>query len=74
VFGSAMPPRSVPPFSWGEGEQLGQHELDKFLSTAERAMARRGQTLTPGVRRVLQIAWQQTAGERATRSGPGEVA
>jgi UDP-N-acetylglucosamine diphosphorylase/glucosamine-1-phosphate N-acetyltransferase len=74
VVGSAMPPRSVPPFSWGEGEQLGQHKLDKFLATAERAMARRGQTLTPGVRRVLQTAWQQTAGQRATRGGPGEAA
>jgi UDP-N-acetylglucosamine diphosphorylase/glucosamine-1-phosphate N-acetyltransferase len=74
VFGSAMPPRSVPPFSWGEGERLGHHKLDKFLATAERAMARRGQNLTPGVRRVLEIAWHQTAGQRAGRSGPGEVA
>jgi hypothetical protein len=74
VFGDAMPPRAVPPFSWGEGEQLVQHELDKFLATAERAMARRGQTLTPGVRRVLQTAWHQTAGQRSTRGGPGEVA
>jgi hypothetical protein len=69
-----MPPRAVPPFSWGEGERLGQHRLDKFLATAERAMARRGQNLTPGVRRVLETAWQQTAGQRSSRGGPGDVA
>jgi UDP-N-acetylglucosamine diphosphorylase/glucosamine-1-phosphate N-acetyltransferase len=74
VFGNVTPPRSVPPFSWGEGESLGQYRLDKFLATAERAMARRGQSLTPGVRRVLETAWQQTAGERASRGGSGEVA
>ncbi|MGE0159290.1 MAG: putative sugar nucleotidyl transferase [Gemmatimonadales bacterium] len=74
VFGGAMPPRAVPPFSWGEGEQLGQHKLDKFLETAERAMARRGQTLTPGVRRVLETAWHETEGHRAGRGGPGDVA
>ena len=74
VFGNVMPPRAVPPFSWGEGERLGQHRLDKFLVTAERAMARRGQNLTPGVRRVLETAWQQTAGQRSSRGGPGEVA
>jgi UDP-N-acetylglucosamine diphosphorylase/glucosamine-1-phosphate N-acetyltransferase len=74
VFGNVTPPRVVPPFSWGEGENLSQHRLDRFLTTTERAMARRGQSLTPGVRRVLETAWQQTAGERASRGGSGEVA
>lgn len=74
VFGNVTPPRVVPPFSWGEGERLSQHRLDRFLGTAERAMARRGQSLTPGVRRVFETAWQETAGERASRGGSGEVA
>jgi len=67
VFGGVMPPRAVPPFSWGEGERLGPHRLDKFLATAERAMARRGQSLTPGVRRVLETAWHETAGRSGAR-------
>ncbi len=67
VFGGTMPPRAVPPFSWGEGEQLGPHKLDKFLATAERAMARRGQSLTPGVRKVLETAWHETAGRSSAR-------
>lgn len=65
VFGGLMPPTVVPPFSWGSGPDLRDHSLDKFLSTAERAMKRRDQELTSGVRRVLQQAWEATAGRRS---------
>jgi len=65
VFGGLMPPAVVPPFSWGSGPDLRDHNLDKFLSTAERAMARRDQELTRGVRRILEGAWAATAGRRA---------
>jgi UDP-N-acetylglucosamine diphosphorylase/glucosamine-1-phosphate N-acetyltransferase len=64
VFGGLMPPVVVPPFSWGSGPDLRDHKLDKFLSTAERAMARREQQLTPGARRILEGAWAATAGRR----------
>jgi UDP-N-acetylglucosamine diphosphorylase/glucosamine-1-phosphate N-acetyltransferase len=42
----AMPPKVVPPFAWGSGAPYDTHALDKFLVTAERMMARRGQLLT----------------------------
>lgn len=65
VFGGIMPPTVVPPFSWGAGADLRDHRLDKFLDTAERAMKRRGQELTPGAAEILRIAWAATAGRRA---------
>jgi UDP-N-acetylglucosamine diphosphorylase/glucosamine-1-phosphate N-acetyltransferase len=65
VFGGLMPPAVVPPFSWGTGPDLRDHRRDKFLATAERAMSRRKQPLTPGVRRILEEAWRATAGRRA---------
>jgi len=65
VYGGLMPPTVVPPFSWGAGPDLRDHERDKFLATAERAMARREQELTPGVRSILEEAWRATAGRRA---------
>jgi UDP-N-acetylglucosamine diphosphorylase / glucose-1-phosphate thymidylyltransferase / UDP-N-acetylgalactosamine diphosphorylase / glucosamine-1-phosphate N-acetyltransferase / galactosamine-1-phosphate N-acetyltransferase len=65
LFGGVMPPTVVPPFSWGSGADLRDHQCDKFLDTAERAMARREQELTPGVRRILAEAWRATAGRRA---------
>ena len=65
VFGVVMPPTVVPPFSWGSGPDLRDHRLAKFLETADRAMTRRDQALTPGVARILNEAWQATAGRRA---------
>lgn len=65
VFGGMMPPTVVPPFSWGAGPDLRDHRFAKFLEAAERAMARRGQELTPGVARILQEGWEATAGRRA---------
>jgi UDP-N-acetylglucosamine diphosphorylase/glucosamine-1-phosphate N-acetyltransferase len=65
VFGGAMPPKVVPPFSWGAGVDLRDHRLDQFIETAERSMARRGEALTPGVRAILLRAWQSSRARRA---------
>jgi UDP-N-acetylglucosamine diphosphorylase/glucosamine-1-phosphate N-acetyltransferase len=65
VFGGVMPPTVVPPFSWGTGPDLRDHNLEKFLTTTTAAMGRRSQELTPGVRRILEEAWDATAGRRA---------
>lgn len=64
VFGGMMPPNAIPPFSWGAGADLSEHRLDKFLETAERAMGRRNQPLSAGMRRVLENAWHGTAAQR----------
>jgi hypothetical protein len=61
LFGAAQPPKYVPPFSWGSGADLVRYRLDKFLAVAERAMARRETTLTPGLRSVLDAAWRAGA-------------
>jgi hypothetical protein len=53
VFGSHMPPKTVPPFAWGEGEPYGTHRLDKFLATAKVMMERRQMALSP--RAMLQL-------------------
>ncbi len=59
LFGAAMPPKYVPPFSWGTGEELVPFRLEKFLEVAERAMARRDVTLSDGMRRQLEAAWRR---------------
>ena len=61
LFGDAVP-TYVPPFAWGAEGGAGTYRIDKLLETAERAMARRDQTLTPGVRRILEEAWSAAAG------------
>ncbi|MEX2282995.1 MAG: putative sugar nucleotidyl transferase [Gemmatimonadota bacterium] len=65
IFGG-MPPKFVPPFSWGV--ELGDHEFEKFISTARTAMQRRDVTLTDSQREMLQRAWQRGRALAAGRS------
>jgi UDP-N-acetylglucosamine diphosphorylase/glucosamine-1-phosphate N-acetyltransferase len=64
LYGAAMPPKYVPPFSWGTGDELVPYRADKFLEVAERAMARRDVGLPESARRQLRAAWE--------RGRPGE--
>lgn len=63
LYGAEMPPKYVPPFSWGTGEELSAYRVDKFLEVAERAMARRKVDLAPGARAQLEVAWKRGRAE-----------
>jgi UDP-N-acetylglucosamine diphosphorylase/glucosamine-1-phosphate N-acetyltransferase len=58
LFGSNMPPKYVPPFSWGSGADLSSYDLTKFLDTAEAVMSRRKIQMSEKQRRLLSSAWQ----------------
>lgn len=58
IYGSDQPPKHVPAFSWGTGQDLVRFRLDRFLEVAERAMGRRDVALMPGVRSILEAAWK----------------
>ena len=62
LFGAAMPPKYVPPFSWGTGEDLSAYRADKFVEVAARAMERRKVPLGDGARSQLMAAWQRARG------------
>lgn len=57
VYGGLLPPKAVPPFSWGDSPPYDRYRLDKFLEVAERAMARRRVTLGDRGRRLLAAAY-----------------
>jgi UDP-N-acetylglucosamine diphosphorylase/glucosamine-1-phosphate N-acetyltransferase len=63
IFGG-MPSKHVLPFSWGGGDD-SVHALDRFLGTAQTAMRRRNVALTPGVRAVLERAFEASRGRSA---------
>ncbi len=56
IFGSEMPPKYVPPFSWGEGAKMEEYRLAKFLEVTTRAMSRRSIALGERGRRQLSAA------------------
>jgi UDP-N-acetylglucosamine diphosphorylase/glucosamine-1-phosphate N-acetyltransferase len=57
VFGSAMPPKFVPPFAWGDTAPFKEFDAEKFLEVAARVMARRNVTLGENGREALRAAW-----------------
>ena len=64
LFGTSMPPKYVPPFSWGSGTDLTTYDASKFLSVAKTAMGRRKVSLTPSMNDMLQRAHEMTSHER----------
>ena len=68
LFGGGPMPRDVPPFSWGSAGGLAEYEIDRFLETAARVMARRDAALTSRTRRLYRRAFADTA---SLRSGTG---
>ena len=57
VFGTAMPPKFVPPFAWGDVAPFKEFDLPKLLEVAARVMGRRGVTLGESGRLALAAAW-----------------
>jgi len=56
VFGANVPPRAVPPFSWGDGEPYDTYDVTRFLVVAERVMSRRQVELGAKARKQLAEA------------------
>jgi UDP-N-acetylglucosamine diphosphorylase/glucosamine-1-phosphate N-acetyltransferase len=54
VFGAVMPPKTVPPFAWGNSAPYDVHDLGKFVETAERMMKRRDVAMSDRMREHWQ--------------------
>lgn len=59
-----MPPKAVAPFSWGSGVPYDAFAIDKFVTMAERMMARRQVPLSEGAR-----AWWRRVHAMASADG-----
>jgi UDP-N-acetylglucosamine diphosphorylase / glucose-1-phosphate thymidylyltransferase / UDP-N-acetylgalactosamine diphosphorylase / glucosamine-1-phosphate N-acetyltransferase / galactosamine-1-phosphate N-acetyltransferase len=64
LFGAAMPPKYVPPFSWGTGSELTDFRVGKFLEVAERAMGRRDVPLSAAMRELFERVWNRSREQR----------
>jgi len=57
LFGTEMPPKYVPPFSWGTGSELVAFDEERFLALTDTVMKRRDLSLGDGMRQMLSRAW-----------------
>ncbi len=60
VFGGDFPPKDLPSFSWGSASGIESYDLDRFLATAEKVMARRSQILDEEERSLLVHVHHET--------------
>ncbi|MBC7921244.1 MAG: GlmU family protein [Ferruginibacter sp.] len=58
LFGPGFPPKFVPSFSWGGGDQWETYRLDKALEVARRAMERRNVPLEMVDREILAAVYE----------------
>jgi len=66
VFGAGFPPKYLPSFSWGGGQnKLSEYRLDKMLSTAETVLQRRDVTMTPAYKDMLTTVFNLTRQDRS---------
>ncbi|MBK5189511.1 MAG: hypothetical protein JJD97_14810, partial [Gemmatimonadaceae bacterium] len=63
VFGSEMPPKYVPPFSWVDGSEVSEFRLAKFLDIATRVMSRRAVAMSDRGRRQLSASHAKSRSE-----------
>lgn len=64
VFSGGMPPKFVPSFSWGSGENLEEFKLEKAIETGGRVMARRRIEQTDEDVKLIKKVYEITAEER----------
>lgn len=58
IFGAGFPPKFVPSFSWGGGEQLSAYEYEKALEVARIVTSRRKIEFTDGHARIFRAVWE----------------
>lgn len=56
IFGTGMPSKYVPSFTWGNSASAPKAQLEKIMETAERVMPRRNVAFTEKVRAVFTAA------------------
>jgi hypothetical protein len=59
---SVPPPSCTPRFAWLTDDGQKVHRLDRFLATAEIVLKRRGETLHPAERAILEALHAKSAG------------
>jgi UDP-N-acetylglucosamine diphosphorylase/glucosamine-1-phosphate N-acetyltransferase len=62
LYSSEMPPKFVPSFSWGHGNELVRYELDRAMQTAAVVMERRNVRFSPSHRALFEAIFR--IGER----------
>ncbi len=67
IYGTSIPPKDVPPFSWVSADRLEQYDLEKALSVAVKVMSRRHVTASPAYMDLFRTVYTMTRNEQSKR-------
>jgi len=70
IYGSGIPPKYVPSFSWGGADMLTTYDLERSLEVARRVMARRNVSMTSAEEKLFRKVFDLTREERRKRGMP----
>ncbi|MBI4535415.1 MAG: GlmU family protein [Ignavibacteriae bacterium] len=65
VFGSAIHPKFIPAFSWGDAQRMETYSVDKALDVAVKVMSRRNVTASPAYKELFRYVFLLTNHERS---------
>jgi len=64
LYGTGLPPKFIPSFSWGSTSSLSVFDLEKSVEIARRVMERRNVRMTEAYEALLRHVFAQTEDER----------
>ena len=64
LYGAVIPPKYVPPFSWGTGGSLSTYDVERATTVAATVMARRNVATSEAYKQLLNYIFTLTANER----------
>ena len=68
IYGTMLPPKFVPSFSWGDARHFETYDVEKALAVAVKVMGRRNVTASAEYQRLFRQIFTMTAHERTTHS------
>lgn len=65
IYGSLLPPKFIPAFSWGDARKLDTYDVERAFAVAVKVMARRNVAVSPAYERVFRHVFSLTGHERS---------
>jgi UDP-N-acetylglucosamine diphosphorylase/glucosamine-1-phosphate N-acetyltransferase len=68
IYGTNLPPRYIPAFSWGEAPALQSYEMERALAVAVKVMARRNVQATQTYKALFRAVHAMTEKDRGSQT------
>ena len=69
IYGTSLPPKYVPPFTWGTTGAFSTYDVERAVNVAETVMGRRGVTASESYKRLFRHIFELTSNERVNYRG-----